>query len=206
MPQTNHASLQVDPQRFRDCAMAELDALYRFALHLSREANEAEELVQETYLQAMRASGTFNHNYDSMRPWLFKIMHNGYRARHRRLALESRKLAELQAQASEDAPAWTGTDADGDDRIDWDRVDDRLKHAIHDLPDDLRATFLLFAAEQLKYRQIADVQDIPLGTVMSRLSRARKKLIETLSAGPTDANKIAVSRIVNRDETGSVKP
>lgn len=185
--------------------MTELDAVYRFALHLSRNALDAEDLVQETYLQAFRSADTFKTERGSIRPWLFKILHNLYRARRRRHAIENRVMAELVTQDATTS-TWTEPDANEGKPIDWDRVDEQLKEAIHNLPDDLRATFLLFAAEDLKYRQIAEVLEVPIGTVMSRLSRARKKLIETLKTTPDDVNKVPILRIVNRDETRSKTP
>lgn len=205
MPQTNRTGQPVAPEAFRDLVMAELDAVYRFALHLSRDALQAEDLVQETYLHALRSAHTFRAGRDTTRPWLFKILHNIYRARRRRSGIESRILAEIEMQSTATSD-WSDPALSDGEPIDWELVDDQLKDAIHGLPDDLRATFLLFASEDLKYRQIADVLDIPIGTVMSRLSRARKQLIGSLKTEPCEGNKVPVLRIVDRDENGRQEP
>ena len=75
------------------------------------------------------------------------------------------------------------TDAQFSDGVDWDDVDERLAAAVRALPDEFRAPFLLFAVEDLKYREIAAVLDVPIGTVMSRLARARRQLMERLGYG-----------------------
>ncbi len=184
--------------------MTELDAVYRFALHLCRNGLEAEDLVQETYLRAFRSADTFSNDTSSIRPWLFKILHNLFLARLRRSSVECRIMQQVIAPETE-TEIWDEPTHEQGSSIDWEQVDDQLKDAIHNLPDDLRATFLLFAAEDMKYRQIADVLEVPIGTVMSRLSRARKKLIDTLKIPSEDVNKEPGLRIVHRGETGSKK-
>ena len=205
MSQTHQGKQPLEREHFRELAMTELDAVYRFALHLSRDALVAEDLVQETYLRALRSADTFSNDSGTIRPWLFKILHNLFRARLRRSGVENRVMEEVIAPETETA-IWDEPVHEEGQPIDWEQVEDPLKDAIHSLPDDLRATFLLFAAEDLKYRQIAQVLEIPIGTVMSRLSRARKKLIQTLKTPSEDVNKVPGLRVVNRDETGPNTP
>ncbi len=171
----------MDSQAFRELAMAELDAVYRMAMHLSRNPDDAADLVQETYLKAFRAEGQFELRESGIRPWLFKILHNNFYTKVGRKNREPSLSDDLSYQADgseapdEAGPAWDLS------HLDWEQVDDRLKHAIEELPDHYREVLLLWAVEGLKYREVADVLDVPLGTVMSRLYRARAILSQSLA-------------------------
>lgn len=176
--------MSVDPQQFRQLALAELDAVHRLAVHLCRDAEAAADLVQETFARAFAAAPTFRLGERGIRPWLFKILHNVFYNRLGRQQREPTLLDDLQAEAvahelDAEPPAWDLSS------LDWEYVDDRLKRAVDELPTTYRAILLLWAVEGLKYREIADVLDIPLGTVMSRLYRARM----TLSAALADLAK-----------------
>jgi RNA polymerase sigma-70 factor (ECF subfamily) len=167
-------------EAFRELLLAEMDSVYRMAMHLSRRPDDAADLVQETYLKAMRAQGTFRLGERGVRPWLFKILHNTFYTRverDRREATLGDGLPETAVAGAVDAPppAWDLAS------LDWEQVDDRLKHAIEELPAHYRAVLLLWAVEGLKYREVADVIEVPLGTVMSRLHRARAMLSEKLT-------------------------
>ncbi len=158
-----------------------MDAMYRMAMHLARNPEDASDLVQETYLKAFKAEGRFELREAGVRPWLFKILHNNFYTRVGRKNREPALSDDLSYQPDstsgpgEAGPAWDLS------HLDWEQVDDRLKHAIHDLPEHYREVLLLWAVEGLKYREVADVLDVPLGTVMSRLYRARSILTESLS-------------------------
>ena len=170
----------MDSEQFRELALAEMDAVYRMAFHLARNPHEAEDLVQETYLRALGAEQTFELRDKGIRPWLFKILHNLFFSRASRRKREPLLSEDLQHEAVESEidnppPAWDLAS------LDWEQVDDRLKQAIGELQDHYRTVLLLWAVEGLKYREIADVVDVPLGTVMSRLYRARAILSEQLS-------------------------
>jgi len=171
----------MDPARFRELAVAEIDAVYRMAMHLSRRPEDAADLVQETYLKALRAWDHYEPQSDKgIRPWLFKILHNNFfssLAKRRREPTLGDDLppVEVRSEQDEPAPAWDLA------HLDWEQVDDRLKAAIDELPEHYREVLLLWAVEGLKYREIADVQDVALGTVMSRLHRARAQLSERLA-------------------------
>ncbi|QQE10595.1 sigma-70 family RNA polymerase sigma factor [Planctomycetota bacterium] len=170
----------MDSQSFRELALAEMDAVYRMAMHLSRHPDEAADLVQETYLKALKAEGRFELREQGVRPWLFKILHNNFYTRVGKKKREPTLGDDLPEQAvysevDEEAPAWDLAS------LDWEMVDDRLKKAIEDLPDHYREVLLLWAVEGLKYREVAEVIGVPLGTVMSRLYRARAILSERLA-------------------------
>ncbi len=171
----------MDRENFEKLALEHLDAVYRLALQLVRRPDEASDLVQETYLKALGAAGRFREQGGGMRPWLFKILHNVF---YTRLAKSKR------APVSIDEVRGTPADTPGPDEpspawnlaaLDWEHVDQRLKGAIDDLRPEYRTVLLLWAVEGLKYREIADIQEIPIGTVMSRLHRARSILAEQLA-------------------------
>ena len=167
-------------EEFRQLALAELEGVHRMAFHLARDADMAGDLVQETYLRALKAEGRFELRDHGIRPWLFKILHNVF---YTRLAKDKRAptLAEdLQNETAASAldeppPAWDL------ESLDWEQVDDRLKHAIEELPTHYREVLLLWAVEGLKYREVAEVLGVALGTVMSRLYRARTILSDRLA-------------------------
>jgi len=172
---------RVDPQAFRKLAVEELDAVYRMAFHLSRQAEDAADLVQETFLRALRAEEKFELRDRGVRPWLFKILHNVFYSKMERRQRQPVSVESLEYEAgqggdfNEDAPCWDLA------TLDWEQVDDRLKKAVDELPEHYRLVLLLWAVEGLRYREVADVLEVPLGTVMSRLYRARAILSAQLS-------------------------
>jgi len=177
-------------ENFRELALAEIDAVHRMAYHLARNANDAADLVQDTYLRALRAEKTFQLTERGIRPWLFKILHNVFYtkiARAKKAPTLAEDLAHESAPSELDSPppAWDLAS------LNWENVDERLKHAIDELDDRYRDVLLLWSVESLKYREIADVLDVPLGTVMSRLYRARAILSQQLADVAAD-NGIAV--------------
>lgn len=182
----------MDSAAFRELALAEMDSVYRMAMHLARNPEDASDLVQETYLKAFKAEGRFELRDHGVRPWLFKILHNNFYTRvkkqKREPALGDEVLQEVSGgvpgEVDAPPPAWDLA------HLDWEQVDDRLKHAIDKLPDHYREVLLLWAVEGLKYREIAEVLGVALGTVMSRLYRARGILTENL-AGLAEEHGIA---------------
>lgn len=183
----------MDPEAFSKLALAEMDAIYRLAYHLAQHSQEADDLVQETYLRAFKSAAGFRPNEHGIRPWLFKILHN---VLNTRLSQEHRQRELVEGLHHEPAPAPSG----GDDAppsvrtIDWDNVDQRLKAAIQDLSLPHRAVFLLCAVEGLSYGEVAEVTEVPVGTVMSRLYRARAILAERLAD-------LAAERGIGRQKT-----
>jgi len=170
----------LDREAFRELALAEMDAVYRMAMHLARDPNDAADLVQETYLKAFKAEASFELRDAGIRPWLFKILHNTFYTKVGKAKREPTIADDLAPQSVDselDAPppAWDL------DHLDWEQVDDRLKRAIENLPDHYREVLLLWAVEGLKYREVAEVLGVALGTVMSRLYRARALLSKELA-------------------------
>jgi RNA polymerase sigma-70 factor (ECF subfamily) len=171
----------VDRTQFDSLALQHLDAVYRMAMQLARHPDEAADLVQETYAKALKAASGFEESGGGIRPWLFKILHNVFytrKAKSRREPTVADDLPSAQAHEpgpDEPAPAWDLA------TLDWEHVDDRLKAAVERLRPEYRSILLLWGVEGMKYREIAQIQDLPIGTVMSRLHRARSILAQELS-------------------------
>ena len=165
---------------FENLTLPHLDAVHRMAMQLARHADDAADLVQETYLKALRAAKRFREQGGGVRPWLFKILHNVFYARIDKAKRSPIVEGELRETATdrpgpgEPEPAWDLT------AMDWEQVDQRLKAAIEQLRPEYRTVLLLWGVEGMKYRQIAEIEDIPMGTVVSRLHRARRTLAAQL--------------------------
>ena len=171
----------MDRETFEELALSHLDAVYRMAIQLVRHPDEASDLVQETYLKALRVADRFEEQGGGIRPWLFKILHNVFYTKLAKSKRQPMSVDELHGAADEGpapdepAPAWNL------ESMQWEHVDERLKEAIERLRPEYRTVLLLWGVEGLKYREIAEIEDIPIGTVMSRLHRARSILGEQLA-------------------------
>jgi RNA polymerase sigma-70 factor (ECF subfamily) len=170
-------------ERLEAEALTHLDALYRTALRLSRSPQDAEDLVQETYLNAFRSLDRFEEG-TNLRAWLFRILNNAfisqYRRRKRRPSSSIEDVTEyylydhlLEGGA---APRTENPEQEVLDRI----GDEGVLRALEDLPVEFRQVELLADVEGFSYREIADILNIPIGTVMSRLYRARRRLQKML--------------------------
>lgn len=172
----------MDRSTFESLALEHFDACYRLALTLTKHPDEAADLVQETYLRALRSAGTFSEERGGgMRSWLFTILHNAFYSRAERKARApglsenlDQTVGDRHATPDEPTPAWDLRS------LDWEQVDERIKKAIDGLSDEHREVLLLWGVEGMKYREIAGVLGVPIGTVMSRLHRARGVLAENL--------------------------
>jgi RNA polymerase sigma-70 factor (ECF subfamily) len=154
-----------------------LDGLYSYALALSRNRAEAEDLVQETCLRAIRAMGSLRAE-SSAKSWLFTILRNIWfnQLRHRRTAPE---IVELDLDGSGPNQA-ADTAKDPQAAYISDIEQKQVRTAIKQLSEESREIILLREYEGLSYQEIAAVLECPLGTVMSRLARARRKLRDLL--------------------------
>ena len=173
-----------DQAQFAELAMEHMGSLYTAALRMTRNPADAEDLVQETYLKAYRAFGTFQAG-TNLKAWLYKILTNtfinSYRSRKRRpeqTELDDvedlylyRRLGGLEAAAA-------GRSAEEEVLEHFTESD--VKRAIETLPDQFRMAVLLADVEGFSYKEIADILDVPIGTVMSRLHRGRKALQKAL--------------------------
>jgi RNA polymerase sigma-70 factor (ECF subfamily) len=167
------------PDRFADLAVPHLDTVYRIARRLARNEHEAEDLVQETYLKAYRAFDRFEMREYGIRPWLLKILHNTFLNRRAREKRAPRAMDQSTLdRAHEASESQSGSQAPP--ALDYERLDGEVRRAIEALPQEYRSVLLLWATMELTYQEIADILDVPIGTVMSRLHRARQQLTRAL--------------------------
>jgi RNA polymerase sigma-70 factor (ECF subfamily) len=174
MPPEDNAARQA---RFESEALPHLDALFRTALRLTRNRRDAEDLVQETYFKAYRAFDRYVPG-TNCKAWLFKILTNtginaAVRKARRPSEVDFDEVAPLLPQATS---AGLDVPTRGEIAAFADLVDDEVKAALESVPEPFRIVFILSVIEGLTYQEIADVVGIPIGTVMSRLYRARKAL------------------------------
>jgi RNA polymerase sigma-70 factor (ECF subfamily) len=179
-----HQGLHVVSPAFETEALASLDSLYRAALRLTHVPADAEDLVQETYLKAFRSAGQFEPG-TNLRAWLFTILHNTARNRARDRARDTVAIdsdaVERAADVPAPAPGFGPRGETPESLLLRDTLAPELQSAIDDLPDAFRQAVWLRDVEEFSYAEIADVLAIPLGTVMSRISRGRRLLFERLN-------------------------
>jgi len=171
-----------DRAEFAAEAMQYAGQLYSAALRMTRNRADAEDLVQETYLRAYRSFNTFDEG-TNLRAWLFRILTNtfinSYRAKQRRPVEDElgdiedlymyKRLGNLDASRS------------AEDTLFEMFTDDEVKQALEELPENFRLPVLLADVEDFSYKEIAEMMDIPIGTVMSRLHRGRKAMQKKLT-------------------------
>lgn len=162
-------------------ALPHMDALYRTALRMTKNENDAEDLVQETFAKAYRFWDKFEKGTNA-RAWLFKIMTNifinEYRSKSR--APVSVNVDDIDDNFLYGQLAATGPSDDPEKQFFAKIFDDDVKKAIEDLPDDFRMVVILSFLEGFSYQEIAEICDLQLGTVKSRLHRGRKLLQKKL--------------------------
>jgi RNA polymerase sigma factor (sigma-70 family) len=175
-------SLQDDDQPlagFELLAMPLFDALYNFARWLVHNSTDAEDLVQETYLKALRGFASFQPG-TNFRAWMFRILRNNFLSSCSKL--ERRMTVAIDSE--EDGPE-LAVDTETPESILMDRFSSQLvQRAIAGLPVHYREALILCEVEEMSYREIAEILTIPIGTVMSRLARARKAVRESLLGAP----------------------
>jgi RNA polymerase sigma-70 factor, ECF subfamily len=169
---------------FEDLALPLLPALYNVAFWLTRNAADAEDLVQESFLKALRGFAGFEPG-TNFKAWIFRILRNTFLTS--RTGLEATRTVALEEELDEQSVAGSGLYPEGAiDRqtpeINLMRLADRamLQGALEKLPPPLLEVILLCDVEEMKYKEIAVVLEIPIGTVMSRVARARTALRKTL--------------------------
>jgi RNA polymerase sigma-70 factor (ECF subfamily) len=165
-----------DPDTFAASALAEIDSLYRFARRLTHDPSRADDLVQETYARALKSRDKFQRREYGIKPWLLRMMYNLHLNRAER---ERRQPVAMADPGLESNPS-TAFDPGPIDLSSFQAMDEELVHALDELPEDYRTVMLLWAVEELSYKEIAETLDVPLGTVMSRLHRARRRLADRL--------------------------
>lgn len=181
----------IEPRELTDSAVAfeaealpHLDAVYRFALRLSGAPDQAEDLVQETFLRAYKSWGQYTRG-TAAKSWLFTICRNvflrGRERRQRHDEIVTENVGRDGPGPNPVNPVWVsvlGVDPEGDffESI----VDERIIQAIDDLPEEYRTAVVLSDLEGLPYADIAELMEVPVGTVKSRLFRGRRQLQNVL--------------------------
>ena len=160
-------------------ALSYVDGLYGTALRLTRRPADAEDLVQDTYLKAFRASAQFERG-TNLKAWLYTILHNTFRNIRRH---DGRNPVNVDSEVVEQAGAAgpDGAQYNPEQLLARATLDADLQAALDDLPDAFRQAVWLRDVEEFSYAEIARMIDVPIGTVMSRISRGRKMLFERLS-------------------------
>jgi RNA polymerase sigma-70 factor (ECF subfamily) len=163
---------------FESQAMGFVDALYNTALRMTRNPQDAEDLVQETYFKAYKHFDKFESG-TNLKAWLFKIMKNTFINNYRRKQLTPPQSdfadieGSFESQVSDEV---TRQIKSPEEELLEDVLDEDVQRALDDLPVDYRMVVVLADIEGFSYKEIGDILDIPLGTVMSRLYRGRKLL------------------------------
>lgn len=163
-------------QDFNEEIIPHLDALYNFGLRLTADPNDAEDLVQDTIVKAYRFFSSYEKGTNA-KAWLFRILKNSYINNYRR---KSKKPQEVDydevATFYETIRAERTETSDLEDKMFRDLIDDDLSRALNSIPEDFRTVVLLCDVEDFTYEEIANMLDVPIGTIRSRLHRGRNLL------------------------------
>ena len=197
-----------DQATFAEQAMPLMSSLYSGALRMTRNPADADDLVQETYLRAYRGFGGFTEG-TNLKAWMYRILTNTYINAYR---AKQRRPDESELDEVEDLYLYKrlgGLEAATLGRSAEDELMDtfseaEVKQAVEDLPENFRMAVLLADVEGFSYKEIAEILDIPIGTVMSRLHRGRKALqkglfdyavAHGLADRPTDPESVAATPV-----------
>jgi RNA polymerase sigma-70 factor, ECF subfamily len=161
--------------RFEQAILPHLDAAYNLARWLMRNDHDADDAVQDACVRALRFIGGFHG--DDGRVWLLKIVRNNCYSR-----LQRGKARALETEFDDEVHSPEADAADPEAILVRGRDTAALNRALEELPEEFREVVVMRELEGLSYKQIADVAELPIGTVMSRLARARKRLQQTLTA------------------------
>jgi RNA polymerase sigma-70 factor, ECF subfamily len=176
--QPKQRATAVDSSDFERESLAHLSSMLAVATRLTRNPTEAEDLVQDTFVKAMRARHQFEAG-TNMRAWLLRILTNTFINRYRRGGLEKSVIEGPDADPLADG--WIGNATmsamrDPESVALRPMLEREIRQALDELPDEFRLAVMLADVEELSYREIADIMGCPIGTVMSRLHRGRSLL------------------------------
>ncbi|MDR7543826.1 MAG: sigma-70 family RNA polymerase sigma factor [Armatimonadota bacterium] len=179
----NHSGLMVtneERERFEALVSEHLDGLYGSALRLTRNRTTAEDLVQDTFLKAWRSFRTFQAGTNA-RAWLYKILMNAYIDSYRRSArapelVDHDDVGEFYLYAKAQESEELRRAGDPEEILLARIMDADVKAALDQVPEPFRAAVILADLQDFSYREIAEILDVPIGTVMSRLYRGRRHL------------------------------
>jgi RNA polymerase sigma-70 factor (ECF subfamily) len=182
-PSASASAAEPDDEFARE-ALTYVDSLYGTALRLTRRPADADDLVQDTYLKAFRAADQFARG-TNLKAWLFTILHNTFRNMRRH---EVRSPVDVDSETVERAADVKGQDQTPEQLLTRATLDADLRAALDAIPDAFRQAVWLRDVEEFSYAEIAKIVGIPIGTVMSRISRGRRMLYERLAATRAEAS------------------
>jgi RNA polymerase sigma-70 factor, ECF subfamily len=153
-----------------------LDALYNFALRLTTDPNDAEDLVQDTIVKAYRFFNSYEKGTNA-KAWLFRILKNSYINNYRKKSKKPQEVDYDEVSTFYETVRAERTDtSDLEDKMYRELMDDDITNALEELPEDFRTVVLLCDVEGFTYEEIANMLDVPIGTIRSRLHRGRNLL------------------------------
>ena len=161
-------------RRFRDAALPHLDDVYTLARYLLHNTADADDAVQECYLRALRYFDTFRGT--EIKPWLFAILRNVCRGEFARRSRATLAMDDTTDDTEDAVPLWREEQASPETEMLHQRDTEAIRRLVAELPDPFREAIVLREVNELSYSEIADVVGVPIGTVMSRLARARSML------------------------------
>ncbi len=180
MASTSTGDTRTKHEEFDREAIPHMDILYNYALRMTANPDDANDLVQETYLKAYRFWDKYEKG-TNIRAWLFRIMKNSYINRYRKETKEPETVDYNDIQNFYNTIRYESSDSnDLQEKICGGLLEDDVARAIESLPEDFRTVVILCDIEGLSYEEIADFVDCPIGTVRSRLHRGRKMLRDKL--------------------------
>jgi RNA polymerase sigma-70 factor, ECF subfamily len=174
MPVSNSNEDPDRARRFREAALPHLDDAYTLARYLLRDPADAEDAVQECYLRALKHFDGYRG--PAMKPWLFAILRNVCRAEFARRATAPSTVLDDSPEVAEQTPLWHEEQQTPEAQVLRDHDAVTIRRLVNALAEPFRETFVLREINNLSYREIAEAVGAPVGTVMSRLARARAML------------------------------
>ena len=174
--------MRVTTASYEEALLPHLDAAYNLARWLTRDERDAEDVVQEACLRALKHFGAFKGG--DARPWLLAIVRNTYYT-----WIQRNRLQETATPFDEEQDTHISEAPDPEMLLLQETDKQVLRHALSKLPTEFLEVIVLREFEELSYQQIADLTQIPLGTVMSRLARARRRLAQTVFNCTDDATR-----------------
>ncbi len=163
-------------QDFNDEIIPHLDALYNFGLRLTSDPNDAEDLVQDTIVKAYRFFSSYEKGTNA-KAWLFRILKNSYINNYRKKSKKPHEVDYDEVATFYETIRDERTEtSDLEDKMFRELIDDDLSNALDSIPEDFRTVVLLCDVEDFTYEEIANMLDVPIGTIRSRLHRGRNLL------------------------------
>jgi RNA polymerase sigma-70 factor, ECF subfamily len=172
----NNIGTLIDQKDFEQTAIPYMDILYNYALHMTMNSANAEDLLQDTYLKAFRFWGNFERG-TNIKAWLYQIMRNSYINQYRKKVKEPKKVEYDENQFYYRISQQGSFDSKYLEEKSYDEIfEDEITHSLDKLTKELKTVVILSDFEDLSYEEIANIINCPIGTVRSRLHRGRKHL------------------------------